>query len=48
MSFAIHNAGPYNLQKFRAFAQHAGFELNIWFSNVELGAATIVGVETVQ
>ena len=48
MSFAIHNAGPYNLQKFRAFAQQAGLDPNFWFSNVELGAARIVGFETTQ
>ena len=48
MSFAAYNAGPYNLQKFRAFAQQAGLDPNIWFSNVELGAAKIVGFETVQ
>ena len=48
MSFAAYNAGPYNLQKFRAFAQQAGLDPNIWFSNVELGAAKIVGFETTQ
>ena len=48
MGFAAYNAGPYNLQKFRAFAQQAGLDPNIWFSNVELGAAKIVGFETAQ
>ena len=48
MSFAAYNAGAYSLQKFRAFAQQADLDPNIWFSNVELGAAKIVGFETVQ
>ena len=48
MSFAAYNAGSYNLQKFRAFATQAGLDPNIWFRNVELGAAKIVGFETVQ
>lgn len=48
MSFAACNAGPCNLAKFRAFAQRAGFDPNVWFNNVELGAAKIVGLETVR
>jgi membrane-bound lytic murein transglycosylase MltF len=48
MSFAAYNAGPRNLQKFRAFAQQAGLSPDIWFNNVELGAAKIRGFEPVQ
>jgi membrane-bound lytic murein transglycosylase MltF len=48
MSFAAYNAGPYNLQKFRAFAQQAGLNPNVWFNNVELGAAKNLGFEPVQ
>jgi len=48
MSFAAYNAGPHNLQKFRAFAQQTGLDPNIWFNNVELGAAKILGFEPVQ
>ncbi|MGO9392101.1 MAG: hypothetical protein ACLP2E_18035, partial [Rhodoblastus sp.] len=44
----VGEAGPRNLAKFRAFAERAGFDPNIWFNNVELGAAEIVGQETVQ
>jgi membrane-bound lytic murein transglycosylase MltF len=48
MSFAAYNAGPRNLVKFRAFAQQAGLDPNIWFNNVELGAAKVVGFGPVQ
>ena len=48
MSFAAYNAGPRNLAKFRAYARRAGFDPNVWFNNVELGAAKIAGQETVQ
>jgi len=48
MSFAAYNVGPRNLQKFRAYTQQAGLDPNIWFNNVELGAAKIVGLTPVQ
>ena len=48
MSFAAYNAGPHNLKKFRAFAQQTGLDPNIWFNNVELGAAKILGFGPVQ
>lgn len=48
MSFAAYNAGPDNLRKFRAFAQQTGLDPNIWFSNVELGAAKVLGLGPVQ
>ena len=48
MSFAAYNAGPHNLKKFRAFAQRTGLDPNIWFNNVELGAAKILGFGPVQ
>ena len=48
MSFAAYNAGPRNLQKFRAVAQQAGLDPNIWFNNVELGAAKAAGLIPVQ
>jgi membrane-bound lytic murein transglycosylase MltF len=46
--FATYNAGPGNLKRFRAKAQKAGFNPNVWFGNVEYGAAAVVGQETVQ
>lgn len=50
MLFAIaaYNAGPGNLRKFRTEATRMGLDPNIWFGNVENGAAKIVGRETVQ
>ncbi len=48
MTFAAYNAGPGNLRKFRRLAEKSGKEPNIWFQNVEFGAARIVGQETVN
>lgn len=47
-AFAAYNAGPGNLKKFRAKASAMGLDPNLWFGNVENGAAAIVGRETVQ
>lgn len=47
MAFAAYNAGPGNLRKFRRFVEKSGLDPNVWFHNVELGAAKIVGQETV-
>lgn len=48
MALAAYNAGPNNLAKFQDFAEKHGLKKNIWFGNVEHGAAAIVGQETVQ
>jgi membrane-bound lytic murein transglycosylase MltF len=48
MTLAAYNAGPGNLRKFRRVAAQKGFDPNIWFNNVEHGAAATVGRETVQ
>ena len=48
MAMAAYNAGPGSLKKFRAYAAEHGFKANVWFGNVENGAAAIVGQETVQ
>ena len=48
MAFAAYNAGPGNLIRFRKWAAKSGFDPNLWFYNVEEGAARIVGQETVQ
>jgi membrane-bound lytic murein transglycosylase MltF len=45
---AAYNAGPGNLRKFQKKARQDGFDPNVWFGNVEYGAAAIVGQETVQ
>lgn len=46
MAFAAYNAGPGNLMRFRKWAAKSGLDPNIWFFNVEEGAARIVGPET--
>ncbi|MBX5159060.1 lytic transglycosylase F [Rhizobium sp. NZLR8] len=48
MAFAAYNAGPGNLRKFRKKAAELGLSSDVWFGNVENGAAAIVGRETVQ
>ena len=48
MTLAAYNAGPDNLRRFREKARQAGFDPNVWFGNVEHGAAAVVGKETVQ
>lgn len=48
MAFAAYNAGPGNLHAFRHIAKLNGLNPDIWFNNVELGAAEKVGRETVQ
>lgn len=48
MGFAAYNAGPGNLTKFREAAARSGLNPNVWFDNVENGAARVVGRETVQ
>jgi membrane-bound lytic murein transglycosylase MltF len=47
-AFAAYNAGPGGLKKFRAKAKKMGLDPNIWFENVENGAAAVIGRETVQ
>ena len=47
MAFAAYNAGPGNLARFRNWAKKSGLDPNVWFYNVEEGAARIVGQETV-
>jgi len=48
MALAAYNAGPGNLKKFRKATTEMGLDPNVWFGNVENGAAKIVGRETVQ
>lgn len=48
MTFAAYNAGPGNLRKFRRLAEKNGADPDVWFNNVEVAAAKIVGAETVQ
>ncbi|MFM7344238.1 MAG: transglycosylase SLT domain-containing protein, partial [Tagaea sp.] len=48
MTFAAYNAGPGNLRNFRRKAASMGLDPDVWFENVEVGAARIVGAETVH
>jgi len=48
MIFSAYNAGPGSLRKFRAAARQAGLDPNVWFNNVELGAAKVAGLTPVQ
>jgi membrane-bound lytic murein transglycosylase MltF len=47
-SFAAYNAGPAKVRKLRAHAEKMGLDRNLWFRNVEVSAAKIIGRETVQ
>jgi membrane-bound lytic murein transglycosylase MltF len=48
LAFAAYNAGPGNLRRFRQAAAQRGLDPNVWFGNVEVGAAHVVGRETVD
>lgn len=48
LTLAAYNAGPGNLRKFRSAAKTMGLNPDLWFGNVENGAAKVVGRETVQ
>jgi membrane-bound lytic murein transglycosylase MltF len=48
LAFAAYNAGPGSLHKFREKAKAMGLNPDVWFGNVEVAAAAIVGRETVQ
>ncbi|HWK67041.1 MAG TPA: lytic transglycosylase F [Rhizobiaceae bacterium] len=47
MAFAAYNAGPGNLQKARRRAVAMGLDDKVWFGNVELAMAKVVGNEPV-
>ena len=46
-AFAAYNAGPGNLNRIRRRTTEMGLDPNVWFGNAELGAAQIIGRETV-
>jgi membrane-bound lytic murein transglycosylase MltF len=48
LSSTSRRAGPDNLRKFRAFARQTGLDPNIWFNNVELDPAKVLGLGPVQ
>jgi len=47
-SWAAYNAGPAKVRKMRALTKKMGLNPNIWYANVEVAAAKLVGRETVQ
>ncbi len=47
-AFASYNAGPAKVRKLRNKAAAMGLNPNIWFNNVEIAAAEVIGRETVQ
>ena len=47
-TFASYNAGPAKVTRLRKEAEAMGLNPNIWFDNVEVAAAKIIGRETVQ
>ena len=47
-SWAAYNAGPAKVRKMRRKAKEMGLDENVWFGNVEMASAKIVGNETVN
>lgn len=47
-TFASYNAGPAKINQLRQKAAERGLNPNVWFDNVELIAAEVIGRETVQ
>jgi len=47
-AFASYNAGPAKVRSLRKKASGMGLDPNVWFNNVEIAAAKVVGRETVQ
>ncbi len=46
--FAGYNAGPNKINRLRKVAEKRGLDPNVWFGNVEVIAAEVIGRETVQ
>ena len=47
-TFASYNAGPNKVMQLRKRAEEMGLDPNIWFRNVEIAAAQVIGRETVK
>ena len=47
-AFASYNAGPAKVRRLRNRAAKMGLDPNVWFHNVEIVAAKVIGRETVQ
>jgi membrane-bound lytic murein transglycosylase MltF len=47
-AFASYNAGPAKVNRLRKKTAAMGLNPNLWFHNVEVAAARVIGRETVQ
>jgi membrane-bound lytic murein transglycosylase MltF len=47
-AFASYNAGPAKVNRLRKKTAAKGLNPNVWFHNVEIAAAEVIGRETVQ
>ena len=47
-AFASYNAGPAKVRRLRNKTAKIGLDPNVWFHNVEIAAAQVIGRETVQ
>ena len=47
-AFASYNAGPATVNRLRKKTAAMGLNPNVWFHNVEVAAAKVIGRETVQ
>lgn len=48
LALAAYNAGPSKVRRLQRLAEERGYDPNIWFDNVEVIAAEVIGRETVQ
>lgn len=48
LAMAAYNAGPAKITRCRKLAKEMGFDPNVWFGNVEVAVAKVVGRETTQ
>jgi membrane-bound lytic murein transglycosylase MltF len=48
LTFASYNAGPARVEGLRRRTKKMGLDPDIWFRNVEVAAARVIGRETVQ
>jgi len=48
LSWAAYNAGPANIRRARARAEELGLDPTVWFANVEVAAARLLGREPVR
>jgi len=48
LALAAYNAGPSKVRRLQRVAEERGYEPDVWFDNVEVIAAEVIGRETVQ